>query len=123
MIFDTFIPLVTKVKPRLRACSAVQTSCAILESSANRFLAAERLLDAMLAKSGPVSTAHASRAVAAIPAQPLSPTPPAIPAVPSIIPSTPEVSAALLAHVAAAQSAIATPPSTVAATAAQGASE
>lgn len=61
--------------------------------------------------------------VAAIPAQPLPPTPPANPAVPPITPSTLKVSAAALAHAAPLQSPIATPPDTVAATRAEGASK
>jgi putative ATP-dependent endonuclease of OLD family len=62
-------------------------------------------------------------AVTAIPARPLPPTPPAIPAVPSPISSILKVSAVAPAHVAAAQSAIATTPGVVAATGAEGASE
>lgn len=82
----------------------------------------------VLAVSGAAAVAispapNGAGAGAAIPAQPLPSTPLAIPVVPSIIPSIPKVSAAALVHMPDAQSAIATPPSTVAATGAAGASE
>jgi putative ATP-dependent endonuclease of OLD family len=67
-----------------------------------------------------LSPAPVGGAGAAIRAQPSPPTLPAILAAPSTIPPTPEVSTAAPAQVAAAQSVIPTPLSTVAATGAEG---